>query len=847
MGKHGRARQRKSYKFMDGGLVTLPDDSHVEMLGKGKLYATRATNVDFFRIGSAQKSRGWDNIGENIAGLAPYISNPLGNNSSLTSVNGTTPTEIRLAKLITPASSKSVASVEFYGVTKEVTGTLYARIRADNAGEPGAVITDGESIGVPVANEPSPPFYRTLYFATPPALTSGTDYWLSLEVDVTAYQSLPRLIAQGLGSSTPGSSLQYWLSGAWESWGASSSPYLKVLASTPPVLGLWDTRFFDSANSELTQFYTAACSGGLYAGDPDVVDIGGTWDDPIATGLASAADKLFDRKVLKNLAFFTDYAQHNNRVWDGFDGTDRDAPYTTASRDLSTMTHGYRPAFEAADGGVTGSGTTWGGTGFPNAYTSILAVTALKSGGYRTRVVETPLAANNSEVDITALGITEADDEFYFDIDPLATTWYATKPYDEIGGAGIFYKIPAARLSGGANPTANSNAAFQIYPCSDADLTGGGDIERLLGIPTRYFTLQVDTPKLKGLEVFASMLAGWGDPENPSRVWIAEQGAPQVFGTYGSTLGSFVDVAPEDGEFVTGIKTVGGNTLYVAKQHNLYRVDYTGDVNEPFRTERVRGFLGCLSHWAMESIPEGLYFMSELGPAVCYGTFSKLLPATDNIRNLFDRGSDDRFEQTGLAYAVSCNDPTRGAIYTTVSSRGSSLRDQVLVYEYKNQQFSIMENFNANVIASISDANAFPAVWYGDYQGLAYKQNVDLEDTTNGGSAMPMYLDTPFLELGDGAQRKSGAYAWLYAEVPTADSTMTIYVDVMIDGSDTVVQTLTYPATTSAECAALRKGVARPIAPIFRSIKLAIRTTDASKPLAISGLDIDFTFEGQDL
>lgn len=870
MAKHGRARERKTYKWMGGGLITLPSDSHIDAMSKGRLYATRAENVDYFRRGSVSKARGWTQKGDRVDAGSAYASQPIntdgyGSNRILVLVGSAVPRYLNIGQpFTTPATSKDIASITLDVFISNFTGTLKYSLWTEAAGSPVAKIAETRAMSVNTPAAVSIYGKYKLDFDTPPSLSAGTTYFVSADLYVTSqpYTSGTSMFSlNGKGNyPTPSTAkVNNRTEGEWHTplsiFGNTSDIFFEIAATSPPVLGLWDMRFEDSG---IFQYYGASCDGSLWAGDPDSVDAGGAWDDnlavpsstgPIFTGTASTSADLADMKMFKNYAFFCDNAQHGNRVWDGVDGSTRSpaATYGNPSRAESTMAHGYRPSFTGAAGAIVG-GDAWSSIG----YVSVLTITALKSGGYRAQWDEVQIANVGNTIDITfgvAGGATEDKGEFYFDIDANATTFYLTKPYQTSGEPGIYYKALGSKLTGGNNPPSNStcaaSAVVNISPHTDAQLEAEGDIEKNTTLPQGYFTLQVDTPQFRGMEVFMNMLAGFGDPLNPSRVWLAEQGAPQVWGTYGSTLGNYIDVAPEDGEVVTGIK-VAGNALFVAKQHSLYRVDFTGDYNDPFRIDKVKGSLGTLSHFSMQTIPEGLYFLSEAGPACCYGTYSRLLPATNNIRNLFDRGFAERFNLSALQFAVSCNDRSRGLIYTTLSSTDASLRDQTLVYDYEQGQYFLMKDFNACVIAVIGDADSFPNVWYGDYQGVAYSQNGDSGDTTNEDRLMPMVLETPFLDMGDGSQKKSGSFLWLYADVPTADSTMSIEVELFKDDSNTMVQSFVIPATTTNECDLLRKGVARPIAPIFKTLKVRLRVPGI-KNITISGFDIDYTMEGQEL
>jgi hypothetical protein len=853
---------------MGGGLVTLPSDKHVESLAQGRLYATELYGADFFKRGSMAHVRGFGQRGAAVDAGSVWKEQRSGTTtqvSNVTSASSASVGQVMIhgSQFVAP-SSKSIASVAIcLKALKNCTASAVVKFYTDSAGAIGTLVGTA-SAAKPIAPfGTSPPlsvgYYSTFNFPTPPSLTSGTTYWMVLEATITTIEDshgyggppVDSLVFQATRYASGSNAVVY-------SQTTGSTPptptYLSnselryaIFATTPSMQALWDIRF-ETAGA-LYQYYGALLNGSLYAGSPNTVDAGGSWGTAIATGLAAGADYLGDMKMLHNLAFFCDYAQHTQRAWDGIDGSGRGATYGNPTRAQSTMKHGYRCTFSRAlSAGATASGRAWDRTGV----VSVMAVTALTSGGYRTTFYDVTLTATNKDILISSLTASENYDQFYFDIGATATSWFITKPATSSAGQ-IYYKVPTAGMSI-ANPTANSTTAFTIYPSSDAQLEAENTLDREFSTQQGYFTLQVDTPSFKGMDVFQNMLCGWGDPNNPSRVWISEQGAPQVFTTYGSTLGNFLDIAPEDGEIVTGLKAIG-EALFVTKQHSIYRVDFTGDTNDPFHWEEVKGGLGTQSHWSLEQVPEGLYFISELGPSVCTGSYSRLIDAASNIRNLFDAGDPLSFKQTGLSYAVSCKDSTRGVVYTTISSHDSSLRDTVLGYDYINQQFQKVSGLNANVIATIGNASGFPSLWYGDYQGWAYAQLGDSDDCTVQSSdgqysiAIPMRADTPFLSLGDDVSTKSAAYVWLKAVCEyLLDGSNDLFIDVCVNDDDTVIQTIQVLNHDADAQALLARGVSFAVAPMFKTVKFIVRASEyRGTPFVISGLDIDYTDEGSGL
>lgn len=605
-------------------------------------------------------------------------------------------------------------------------------------------------------------------------------------------------------------------------------------SNTGSMTGLWDIRFTDTG--ALTQFYGAACDGKLFAGDPNTVDGGGTWDGAIYTGGNSNYLQLWDSVALQNYYFFTDYAANANRVWDGVDGADRTAPYGPTTRANSTGKHGYRATATIAQS-AAGAGN-WTTTGL----VQVLFVTQLISGGYRATTKEITLSGTGNQIDLTSVAIDSTYDQFYFDIDALATTIYCTKPGDS-----IFYKVPVAYMSTGTNPIANTTTSFSILPMTDAQLQAGGDIENALALPTGYFTSQVDTPQAKFLEVFADSLCMAGDDNYPSSVWISAQLAPQVWSEYGKIYGTRIDVAPNDGEILTGIHVADG-ALFAAKQHNLYRIDFTGDSNEPWRVRLVHGGLGTLSHWSMEVIPKGLFFLSERGPSICYGTYSNLTPTAVNILNLFSKRPSDfayvdgYINQAMLPYTSVVNDTSKNRLYIAIGTNDAvSYKTGALIYDYSVEEFSYYSSMNCNVLSSIGDASGIPNIWYGAAAvvgGIGDKVYYLNPDTYN----ISGVIFTPFLDFGSPSEWKDGAWIWLFGKTVTPVTFARMDVALFVNGSSSSIQTTSIDISQ----ANYSRGIGIPIAPNFQSLRVQINwASDGTVPFELNYMAIEYTTEGE--
>lgn len=794
---------------MGGGLVTRPSDNHIEGLAKGKLYGIDLGNSEYQELGSLQKrdqlylanpSSG-QNVGVVDARLAITVTdtkittdNYATFSAYVSPATSTAANTVAVCFKFTAGASRSVAYVRFnqnFAIPSSIWKNIKVAFRAAGA-NPGAVV--GQSSDITVDAYDVPANYNTwwYYFPTPPALVSGTDYWVCFQADSSAS-------GQTFTIATPSAS--------------------NIFTTQVPNHGLYDYKV--TAAGVTTQFPMAMEGDTLYYNN-------GSGYTSLTTGLASTSNDLFDFETMKNILFVSDNATTKNLMWDGAQST--------------TSTAGYRGTFSI--GQSASAGGPWSAAGI----VKVMLVTQLVSGGYRSSAVATiTLAGTTNKIDLTSIAIDAIAAQFStFDILALATTVYCTLP-----NGSIYYKVPAAYMTaGGINPIANNDTTESILPMTDAQLIAGGSIESNLTLPTGYFTDQVACPKSRGMIVFQDFLVSFGDPNYPSSIWVTEQYAPNIWSTYGASYGFRIDVNTDDGEIVTGLGVTDGS-LFVTKQHNVFRVDSTGDFNDPLKLRLVHGQIGCLSHFSIETIPDGMFFLSEQGPAICYGNYTRVLDQTVLIQNLFSNLNASGFDLASARYSVACNDTTRNQVIMTMS-RGqvdvngdlvldSTIRDCCLVYDYEQKLFSIWPQVNLNYVAIISDTHNFPVMWGGDLSGFVFKRFLDTTGSTPGSTKpYPFYFVTPSMSLGSNTYYKEGVFLTVAGTV--MDSGYYLIVDVFLDGSSTARASLVYDMSKTR----YRNGIPIPVPGKFQNIKLRFRHTSANRPDFMIDW-VDFTFETEGL
>lgn len=812
-GKLGISTQERKFVNLRGGIASRPSDQLIEQLSEGKLFFTDARNVEYQKTGALKSRRGYSQIGNRVDGSSAWVTTGSATDP-LVAVSSST--LVAFCESFVPGSTRNVATIKSVITTDQITptiaGTINARmvLKANSAGSPGSTIATSNYINNINNLVLSQLIGFTFVFPTAPSLTSGTTYWACLEMVVSTVG-----MVAGIGTLATLSSVKVTLNNysSYQTFTDTSMAFT-IESTTPVGQGLWDCRF-ESAGA-LAQSIVANVAGSIY--NLNSPSSPGAWT-AIATGLQSGQNVICDSAQLHNVRFFTDYANNSNRAWDGV---------VAGTPAQSMMTHGYRATFSAARGTATGT--------IPTGVYKLMAVTALISGGYRASAITTidMTAGGTQRIELTSITADAIFGQFLFDISTTATTWFMTDANGE-----IYYKIPTANMSVAANPQANTTTAFNIT--ATTGLTAANTLDQEFNLPQAFFTSQVATPKFKFLAVFQDMLCGGGDPNNPSRLWMSPQGMPQVWGTYGGLLGNYVDVDPEDGDILTGIKSNDtGKILYVGKNKTLHRITFTGNSTTPFFRTVVQGKLGVLSHWSMVNIPDGLYFLSESGPALSDGTAARLLPATELILNYFDLLDSGSFNLSSMAFSTACYDPTLRQVWLGVSSNGAAFRDLVLVYDVQNQSFMIHDSIFANFFQNIGDANGFPQISWVNYSGsMLQRDDVDNDN----GSQILMRFKTPFLNLDSPSQWKTFTWLGMGGSESTTANTVACTSSVYLDGSSTVSRNITF-TNGSNSTEGLTKGQFQALAQLSRSIAFEFMHLSLNKAIEIDWLSFEYNVEG---
>lgn len=442
--------------------------------------------------------------------------------------------------------------------------------------------------------------------------------------------------------------------------------------------------------------------------------------------------------------------------------------------DRTTVKHnGIALSFAAAGGSITISGAA--------TCLRLMSVTELKSGGYRTVEYSIDLTAGASRLLTLASIVMNASTDgtqFAFDIGDKATTWFMTQAFDPTldptnsasAFSKTFYKIPTSMISTALNPMANSVTTFDI-----SNIVAGTENTLLdeYGLEDEYFLSQIDIPYFKYLEVFNGFLTGGGDPQNLIRVYFSEYLGPNVWSTFGGTLGNFIEI-DNDSEPLSGLAS-WADGLYTHKQHSIHRVEFTGNSEFPFNKRILPSDFGAMGHFGIIRTAKFMAFISEQGPMACYGTTVDFLPNAWKIQTYWDQNDSNAWSPSLLKLCSGAHDRNKNRVVWTIGTNGKTTADALLYYDYENQAFDLTTSQDYACIAEVSDTNLIRWIWGGTSAGRIYR----LGDATPGAQASSFTCQRLFMDDPLSWKNFTGimmAFDYNYAAAATG-MTITLQVD----------------------------------------------------------------------
>lgn len=277
-----------------------------------------------------------------------------------------------------------------------------------------------------------------------------------------------------------------------------------------------------------------------------------------------------------------------------------------------------------------------------------------------------------------------------------------------------------------------------------------------------------------------------GSTTYPTRIYWSNLQDPTTFLTT-----SFIEVAINDGQQITGMKVLGDN-LIIFKTRSIYIVSFTGDPDIPFILQgggKANSDIGCVAPFSIQEVTNGLMFLSFDG--VYYFDGANSNKVSDRINPTILGLNTTRYTQ-----ARSMVQHNKHRYLLSVPSLSSSTNDTVITWDWYLNAFSVYSGINAASMCSTYTSGFQENLYFGDYAGFYYHMDTGTDDyPLNVKTAINSYYYTNWKPFSNILDEKAIPHVVLYYQQNNAVVTFSYSYD--FNTADTYSQTLSTAGTAS--------------------------------------------------
>ncbi len=350
----------------------------------------------------------------------------------------------------------------------------------------------------------------------------------------------------------------------------------------------------------------------------------------------------------------------------------------------------------------------------------------------------------------------------------------------------VTFTVVSASLVGGAGTIIATGAGA---PSASGTLTKTGGT----GDSTITFTLygvDANITKAKYVEAYNNYVflanVSVGSTTYPTRLYWSNLQDPTTFLTT-----SFIEVAMNDGQQITGMKVLGDN-LIIFKTRSIYTISFTGDPDIPFILQaggKSNSDVGCVSPFSIQEVTNGLVFLSFDGLYYFDGSNSTKMSDRINPTIL-------GLNNTRLSQARSMVQHNKHRYLISVPSSSSTTNDTVITWDWYLNAFSVYSGINASSMCTTFTSGYNEKLYFGDYAGFYYQMDNGPDDyPLNVQTAINGYYYTNWKVFQNIMDEKAIPNTVLYYQTNNAVLTFAYSYD--FNTSDTYSLTLNTGGSTS--------------------------------------------------
>jgi hypothetical protein len=225
----------------------------------------------------------------------------------------------------------------------------------------------------------------------------------------------------------------------------------------------------------------------------------------------------------------------------------------------------------------------------------------------------------------------------------------------------------------------------------------------------------------------------------------------------------YIDVAPNDGEIITGCKVLG-DRLVIYKENSIYLVSFTGDRDIPFVVDKSNSSVGCIAPYSIQATKNGHVFLARDGMYLFDG---------QNSYKLSDRINTEYIglNRTNIRNSVSMYQHDKNRYWVGVPTSGSSENDRVYTWDSQINAISRYDGLTLAACAIFNVNGNEERPYFGDYEGFTYRCDYGTDDyPLSVASAVDSYYYTNWKWYQDAVSIKDVPHCYLYYQ--THDATL---------------------------------------------------------------------------
>lgn len=242
---------------------------------------------------------------------------------------------------------------------------------------------------------------------------------------------------------------------------------------------------------------------------------------------------------------------------------------------------------------------------------------------------------------------------------------------------------------------------------------------------------------------------------------------------------SFIEISENDGQQITGIKVLG-QSLIIFKTRSIYIVSFTGDPDAPFILQgggKANSDVGCISHFSIQEVQNGLLFLSPDGLYSFDGFNSTKVSDRINPTML-------GLNQNDLINSRSCVQRIKHRYLLAVTSSLSQTNDTIITWDWYLNAFSVHQGMAPSTLCTTYNNGFTEQIWFGDYSGYYYQMDTASMNDNPLGVPTPInsYYYTNWKDFGDLIDQMVIPQTVLYYQI--SDSVLTFSYSYDLNSSD---------------------------------------------------------------